>query len=115
MSHSGKEPDTDAIDSENQVIYFRLALICRVSKEQERNELSLENANLNDSDNSNFTEANLSADENLFYDLIRSATHNSDRLMYIYVFTAIIITTVIITLIRSFIFFNVSILAGHCR
>lgn len=86
-------------------------LTCRVAKEEERNELKLANeeSNYKNNDNSSYTEAHLSNEENFLYDLLRSATHNNDRLMYIYVFTAIVITTVIITLIRSFIFFNVSV------
>lgn len=46
--------------------------------------------------------------DNIFVRYARQLAHNDERLMYIYVFTGIIITTVIITLFRSFLFFNVS-------
>lgn len=54
-------------------------------------------------------DAGLISTEGVFADILRKLTHNNDRLLYIYVFTAIVIATVIITLIRSFIFFSVSI------
>lgn len=54
-------------------------------------------------------DADLVSTEGVFADIFRTLTHNNDRLLYIYVFTAIVITTVIITLIRSFIFFSVNI------
>lgn len=53
-------------------------------------------------------ENSLPATENIFADILRNLTQHNERLFYIYVFTGIIVTTVIITLIRSFIFFNVN-------
>lgn len=48
----------------------------------------------------------LNVTESLFVDLTRRIA-NTDRLIYIYTLTGLIIATVIITLIRSFIFFSV--------
>lgn len=46
--------------------------------------------------------------ESSVYDFLRKISHNNERLMYIYIFTAIILSTVVITLFRSFLFFAVS-------
>lgn len=46
--------------------------------------------------------------ESFLYDFMRKISDNNDRLMYIYIFTAIVLSTVIITLFRSFYFFAVS-------
>lgn len=50
--------------------------------------------------------------ESMIVDLTRRIA-NTDRLVYIYTLTGIIIATIIITLIRSFIFFSVSSNANH--
>lgn len=53
-------------------------------------------------------DADLSIPEGYFSEFMHQITHNDERLTYIYVFTAIVVATVIITLIRSFIFFTVN-------
>lgn len=46
--------------------------------------------------------------ESFLYDFLRKISDNNERLMYIYIFTAIVLATVIVTLFRSFYFFAVS-------
>lgn len=58
--------------------------------------------------NNNGTNSNSTSPEGYIYGWMLAVAHDNDRLMYIYVFTAIIVATVIITLIRSFIFFSVN-------
>lgn len=52
---------------------------------------------------------NEDSNDNFFMKLMKRLAHYDDRLVYIYIFTAIIVATVITTLFRSIIFFNVSI------
>lgn len=52
-------------------------------------------------------DADLHVTESIIVDLTRRIA-NTDRLVYIYTLTGIIIATVVVTLIRSFIFFSVS-------
>lgn len=75
-----------------------------MNQEENSNKLSRQNETV-DSFNS---DDGLSMPESKFYDLTRLIT-DSDRLVYIYTLTGIIIATVIVTLCRSFIFFTVSI------
>lgn len=60
------------------------------------------------SDNDVDPDAHLPVTESFLYDFLRKIANNDERLMYIYVFTAIVLATVIITLFRSFLFFAVS-------
>lgn len=53
-------------------------------------------------------DVDLPVTESVFYDFLRKITNDNERLMYIYIFTGIILSTVLVTLIRSFIFFTVS-------
>lgn len=53
-------------------------------------------------------DVNLPVTESFFYDFLRKISNNNERLMYIYIFTALVVSTVVITLFRSFLFFAVS-------
>lgn len=76
--------------------------ISRVSKE----EFSAQSVNLD----LNVTQESFMVREtNIVFNFVRDLTHaTEERLVYIYVFTAIVAATVIVTLCRSFLFFNVS-------
>lgn len=58
-------------------------------------------------------DADLSQDENFISDFLRKITDSNDRLMYIYIFTAIITATVIVTFVRSFVFFSIAMRASR--
>lgn len=83
-----------------------------MNREEYSNERSLQNETV---EGYNF-DADLTVTESVFYDMPRRFT-NSERLVYIYTLTGIIIATVIVTLCRSFIFFTVSINLNtvHCE
>lgn len=75
----------------------------RVKQEEFFNKRALEVDNNEDYS----PDTDLHVTEGIIADLTRRIA-NTDRLVYIYTLTGIIIATVIITLIRSFIFFSVS-------
>lgn len=58
-------------------------------------------------------DADLPQNENFFSDFMRKITGENDRLMYIYIFTAIVIATIITTFIRSFVFFSIAMRASR--
>lgn len=78
----------------------------RVSKEQDINQ-NPQSAEVPNPD------ADLPQNEDFFSDLIEKISGGNDRLMYIYIFTAIITATVIVTLIRSFVFFSIAMRASR--
>lgn len=85
-------------------MFFSLAF-SRVSKEENVGRRTMSYSSDNDDNN---PDAHLPVTESFLYDILRKIANNDERLMYIYVFTAIVLATVIITLFRSFLFFAVS-------
>lgn len=96
----------------NQVFVFLLKICiqhnkffdCRVNKEEFGNHKPIPPQ----SDNEIDPDSDLPVTESILYDFLRKISNDNERLMYIYIFTALILATVLVTLIRSFIFFTVS-------
>lgn len=91
----------------NYVVFLNLnanILWFRVSKEADIHAQPVQSSN---------PDSSLSQPENFFDDFMRQITDDNDRLMYIYIFTAIITATVIVTFIRSFVFISLAMRASR--
>lgn len=86
--------------------FFFRSNVCRVSKEADIREHS-QSVQIPNPD------TDLQQHENVFTDFMIKITGGNERLMYIYIFTAIITATVIVTIIRSFVFFSIAMRASR--
>lgn len=80
--------------------------MCRVSKEADIRERSQPVQIPN-------PDSELPQNENVVTDFMIKITGGNERLMYIYIFTAIITATVIVTIVRSFVFFSIAMRASR--